>query len=98
MGTLEFIVITFAGNQFNGDIMPALREVVDRRDMRIVDAVAVRKEADGQVRGLDLSDLPDLVEPWEAPPIDEVTGMLTAEDVERIGGRLGPNRTAALVL
>ena len=38
------------------------------------------------------------IEPWEAPPIDATTGMLTPEDVERIGGRLEPNSTAALLL
>ena len=48
MGPVEYIVIDFPGNQFNGDVIPALLDLVDSGTVRIIDLLFVRKDANGK--------------------------------------------------
>ena len=47
-GPMELIVLGFDGNNFTGDITPALLDLVDRGIVRIVDLAIVIKKADGE--------------------------------------------------
>jgi hypothetical protein len=42
MGALDVIVIKFKGNQFKGEIGPAIQEIVDKGIVRILDLAFVR--------------------------------------------------------
>jgi hypothetical protein len=98
MGPIEFVVIVFPGNEFRGEIIPALREAVEHGQMRVIDLTVVRKEENGEVRGMDLTSLPDLDAEWSGHAIDQETSILSTEDVEQIAGRLANNSSAAIVL
>ncbi len=37
LGPVEYILIMFPGNQFRGEIVPALQELVDNHTIRILD-------------------------------------------------------------
>ena len=43
IGPVEYLEIAFPGNQFNGDIVPALQELVDNKTIHILDLVIISK-------------------------------------------------------
>jgi uncharacterized membrane protein len=97
-GPFEIMVIKFPGNRFTGEIVPALREVVEKGIIRIVDAVFVRKDADGSVEALEVSDLgAEEVAAFESLGAHPA-GLLSEDDVSDVAGGLEPNSSAALVV
>src|SRR5260221_209217 len=98
LGPVELLVVEFPGNQFKGEIVPALKELVDKQMIRIVDFVFVRKEADGTVSSLELNQLDDGEYATFDPIVADVTGLLSDDDVRQLGELLDDNSSAGLVL
>jgi uncharacterized membrane protein len=57
MGPIDYLVVEFPGNRMTGKALPMLVDLVDRGLIRILDLVFVRKELDGSVTGLSVTDL-----------------------------------------
>ena len=88
---------SFPGNQFTGEIAPALGDLVSSGTVRILDLVFITKDADGNVAGVELADLGEAGAAFES--IDgEVSELLTDEDIEAAGEELEPNSSAALLM
>jgi uncharacterized membrane protein len=99
MGTapLELIMIGFPGSQFNGEILPALQDLVDREIIRIVDLVLVSKGDDGlpvvievESEEGDLAPLRDIV--------GDVNGLIAEEDILDLAENLEPGDSAGIML
>ena len=97
LGPLEYTVIGFEGNRFNGEIARELQEVVDAGVIRIVDLVFITKDIDGQVTAAEMDDKDDARFAGFAPLLEGLHGLLTSEDVVEIGETL-PNNTSALTV
>src|SRR5688500_19818271 len=96
-GPVDLVLLRFPGNQFTGEIAPALGDLVSSGTIRIIDLVFVTKDADGNVAGVELADLGDAGAAFE--DIDgEVSGLLTDEDIDAAGEELEPNSSAALLM
>ncbi|MEX0781225.1 MAG: DUF6325 family protein [Dehalococcoidia bacterium] len=97
LGPVEIIAIGFPGNQFRGEIVAALQELVENDTIRIIDLAFVRKENDGSVMALELSDLdPDDYLQFD-PIVSELSGMLSDEDIQRVADDL-PNGSSVGVM
>ena len=57
IGPVEILVVAFPGNQFTGEIAPALGELVETGQIRVIDLVFVAKDAGGDIVGIELSDI-----------------------------------------
>ena len=57
MGPVEYLVIEFPGNQFKGEIVPALAELTENGTIRILDLLFIKKDEDGNVLSFELSAL-----------------------------------------
>ena len=96
-GPVDLVLLGFPGNQFTGDIAPALRDLVSSGTVRILDLVFITKDADGNVAGVELSDLGEAGAAFE--DVDgEINELLTEEDIEAAGEELEPNSSAALLM
>lgn len=95
---VEIAVIEFPGSRFDGEIIPALAELVDDRVVTIIDLCLVTKEADGSVMALEISDLSDEDAAAFEQLDGEVTGLLSAEDIEQVGATLSLGSSAVLVV
>ena len=49
IGPVEYIIVGFPGNKFNGEIAPELGKLVESGTIRILDLVFITKDADGEV-------------------------------------------------
>jgi hypothetical protein len=98
LGPVEYMVIEFPGNQFKGEIVPALREVVDKGVIRIIDLVFVRKDEQGNVSVMELADLQKDAADAFAPLAREASTLFAEEDVQKVGEIMEKNSSVALLL
>ena len=57
LGPVEYMIIGFPGDQFSGDIAPALADLVASGTVRILDLLFLTKDAKGQVLVQEFDDL-----------------------------------------
>ena len=98
IGPVDCAVIAFPGNQFKGEIAPALADLVQAGTIRLIDAAFVGKDQEGNVLTFELTELaPDVQSSLEALNI-EVHGLLNDEELLAVGEDLEPNSSAALLV
>ena len=98
IGPVEILVVGFPGNQFTGEVAPALAELVQSGLIRVIDLVFVAKDGDGNVVGIELSDIDPAVSAAFQPHVEEPSGLLAEEDIEDLGADLPPDSSAAILL
>jgi hypothetical protein len=97
-GPVDFVAIGFSGNQFHGEILTELIDLVEREIIRIIDLVIVLKDQNGFVAARELQQLDEEFIAVFDPLKIHVSGMITLEDIELVGKDLQNNNTAALML
>jgi uncharacterized membrane protein len=98
IGPVDYLIVAFPGNEFRGEIAPALAELVEAGTIRIIDIAFVGKTADGEVAAFELTELaPDVQDALERAGI-EVSGLFNEDDLAAAGEELEPNSSAALLV
>jgi hypothetical protein len=98
VGPVEYMIVSFPGNRFKGEIAPALAKLIESNTIRIIDLAFVSKDADGAVASFELSDLDENVRRGlDALGLDG-SGFLGEEDMMDAAADLEPNSSAALLL
>ena len=97
IGPVEYVVIEFPGNQFNGEVAPALARLVESGTVRIIDLVFVLKDADGNVTSLEYDELGEVAAAF-ADIDGDADGMLSDDDIAEIAAGLHDNSSALLLL
>jgi hypothetical protein len=96
-GPIDFLALEFKGNKFSGEILPALRELVENKIVRVIDLVIVVVQ-DGKFQTLELQQLDAATIAIFDPLQVEISGMIQVEDIEMICQELEDNSTAALLM
>ncbi|MFG2405656.1 DUF6325 family protein [Streptomyces brevispora] len=98
VGPVEYLVVAFPGSRFTGAIAPALAEAVASKAVRIIDLTFVYRADDGAIEMVELEDL-DPGELVSFEPVEgELTGMLNSDDIRKLGERVPPGSSAALIV
>lgn len=95
VGPVDVAVIGFEGDQFNGDIAPALLELADSGVVRIIDVSFVGKGVDGTVTTIEAEDS-EVAEAYERVTATQFD-LLSDEDIDAVAEDLEPG-TAAMVI
>jgi hypothetical protein len=90
--------LAFPGNQFKGEILPALQELVVNDTINIIDLVIVKKDADGSITIAELSELDESEAALLAPLQSELRDLLNEDDILMLAEDLPDNYTAALLV
>src|SRR5687768_11725202 len=98
IGPVEYMIVAFPGNQFKGEIAPALAKLIESETIRVIDLAFVMKDADGTVAAFELSDLEEDVRRGLDALGLEGSGFLGEEDLMDAGAMLEPNSSAAMLL
>jgi hypothetical protein len=98
MGPVEFLAVEFPGNHFTGEIMPELKRVVENGTIRVIDLTFIRKDAEGKIESVELTELGEDEAAQFDPLVGELTGLLSPSDVEKMGGALANNSSAVLLV
>lgn len=98
IGPVEYMIIAFPGNRFNGEIVPALQELVEQGTVRILDLVFVKKDNEGNVDVIELEDAAyDEVAAFNG--LDgEIGNLFNEEDLALLAQDIPNNNSAALLV
>ena len=97
LGPLEYIVIGFEGNRFDGSIAREIEKVVEKKIIRLVDVVFVGKDAGGNALILEIDAKDDPRFATFAPLLADRMALFTPEDLANIAAMLPPD-TAGLAM
>ena len=98
LGPIDYIVVGFVGNNFNGSILDELGKAVDSGVIRLVDLLFIIKDADGTVSAAEIEDQHEDIKKAAAQfGLADGLPMLTEQDVEKLGADM-ENDTSAGVL
>jgi hypothetical protein len=97
-GPVDFVALEFKGNQFKGEILPEIMNLVSNDIVRVIDMIVVKKDADGKVTHQEMQETDQNVLAVFNPLKAEINGMIQVEDIEMIGEKLENNSTAALLM
>ena len=98
IGPVDYMIVAFPGNQFTGEIAPALADLVDAGTIRIIDIAFVGKDENGDAVAFELTELdPDVQRGLDNLGI-EVGGLLNEDDLITTAEELEPNTSAALLV
>ena len=97
-GPIDFIALEFKGNQFKGEIMPALLDLVNNGTIRVLDLFIIQKDAQGNVTMRELQQADVATVKIFDPLKTEITGMIKKEDLDMAAEKVESNSTAAVML
>lgn len=98
IGPVEYAVIAFPGNRFNGDVVPALSELVENETVHIIDLVFVHKGEDGTLTIGEIEELDADLGAVFAKLEGEIDDLLNEEDLHELAALLSPNSSAAVLV
>jgi len=98
LGPIEMFVVGFPDNGFNGEIAPALADLVESGTIRVVDLLFIAKDADGTVASFEINELDDDIAGAYDTLVEEVAGLIGDEDVEDFAEQLEPGSSIALLV
>ena len=98
IGPVEYLIVAFPGNNFRGEIAPALADLVEAGTIRIIDIAFASKDENGEVAAFELSDIdPDVRQGLENLGATSA-GLFNEEDLMAAAEELDPNSSAALLV
>ena len=97
-GAIDWYLIESRGKELNGELVPPLLDLVDRRLIRILDALVLIKQADGSFEALTSQEL-------DASQVGELgalrgasSGLLNDEDAEAAASAMEPDSVGLLIV
>ena len=98
IGPVDYAVIAFPGNQFKGEIAPALADLVEAGTIRLIDTAFVSKDEKGEVFTFELTELDPDVQEGSTRSTSRCRGCSTMRSSWPIGQELELNSSAALLV
>ena len=96
IGPVEYIIVGFPGNNFTGEIAPALAKLIESKTIRLLDLLFVGKGDDGNVLVIEFDELEELAA--YAGLEGEVGGIISDSDVAHVADALEPGSSAARLI
>jgi uncharacterized membrane protein len=97
MGPIDYVLIEWPGRQPTGEAVPHLVDLVDRGIIRLLDLAFITKDEDGNVAGVEISEIADQVEEMKVFE-GASSGLLTDDDTAEAAEALEPGTSAALLV
>lgn len=98
LGPVEYLVVAFPGSRFNGAIVPALVELIQRGTVHVIDLAFITKDLDGNVAAFDLAELDDDEAATFAVLLDDDECLLSDDDLLLAAESLEPGDSAAVLV
>ena len=98
IGPVEYLVAAFPGNQFTGDIAPALAKLVESGTIRIMDVAFATKDANGEAAAIEMTELDPEVRAGLEALGAESAGLFNEEDLQAAAEELEPDSSALLLV
>jgi uncharacterized membrane protein len=98
LGPVDYLIVAFPGSRFQGEIAPALAELVESGTIRLIDVAFVTKDDAGETATLEVLELdPEAQAGLESLGI-EATALFNEDDLEAAAVELDPGSSAVLLV
>ncbi len=97
-GPIDYIIVGFEGNTFNGDILKALTEAIDKGVIALVALAFISKDQEGNVTKLDVAELGDEYAVEFSQKYVQAGDQVTADDIDEMADLLENNTSAGLLV
>ncbi len=97
-GPIDFVIVGFEGNKFNGSILKALSDALDKGIIGLVALVFIAKDDKGTVTTLDIADLGDTVAVDFAKKYPGDDKLVSKDDIDEMADLLENNTAAGLLV
>ena len=98
LGPVEMVVVQFPGTEVKGDIVPAIKELVEQGTIRVIDILFLKKDEQGHVTIMEMDELDDVSFAAFDPIVAEIDGLVSQEDIEELAATLENNTSAGVML
>ena len=98
LGSVDWIVVEFPGSKFNGEIAPAILDLVERGLIRVLDLLVIKKDDDGEFEVFEMSDLDDSELGELRHDEAELAMVLSEQDVLDLAVTISPGSSAAVLV
>jgi len=99
LGPIDYIAVTFKGNNFDGSVLEALSKATESGVIRVVDLLLVIKDAEGHVEMAEFEDQEDDLK--EVATLLGHTGdlpLLTEDDVQKLAAQMSNDTSAGILV
>ncbi|HMS92186.1 MAG TPA: DUF6325 family protein [Candidatus Saccharibacteria bacterium] len=97
-GPIDFIIVNFKGNNFNGGVLEELAKVVKDGTIAVLDIALITKDKNGEVAALEMSDMQDAGIADFAKSNQVESGLITADDISEVGDIIADNSSVGLLV
>lgn len=97
-GPIDYIVVRFEGNKFDGSILKALATALDNGTIALVGLAVVSKDTEGNVSELDIARYGDSYAVDFMVKYGKKTERVMYEDLNEVADILEPNSSAGLLI
>lgn len=98
MGPVDYIVVSFPGNKFSGEIVPELARLEQNKTIRIIDIAFVMKDQKGNVLITEAKNLGGVEGDAFSAFAAKASEWFSIDDIEAIAVVLPNNSSAAILL
>ena len=98
LGPISYLIVEFPGNKMTGDGLQELVDLTDRGLIRILDLVFVKRELDGNVEAIEITDL-DHDGELDLVVFDGISsGLLDKSDLADAESAIEPGSSAGILI
>ncbi len=97
-GPIDYIIVGFDGNNFDGSILSALEDAIDKNIIAIVSLALIVKDQAGSVNILDLAQAADKTLVVFAAKYKANRDLITQDDIDEVADLLENNTSAGLLV
>lgn len=97
-GPIDFIAVSFEGNNFDGSILNALGDAIEKGVIGLVALSVIIKDEDGSVQVLGVQDLGNDVAAEFVEKYSADSDAVDQDDIDEIADILEPNSAAGLLI
>lgn len=97
-GPIDYIVVGFEGNNFDGSVLAALADAIDKEIIALVALSVIAKDAEGNVTTLDIAQSGDQFAVEFAQKYQPTGDLVTNDDIDEVADLLENNTAAGLLV
>jgi hypothetical protein len=97
-GPIDYIVVGFEGNNFDGSVLAALADAIDKGIIALVALSVIAKDAEGTVSTLDIAQTGDQFAVEFAQKYQPSGDLVTSDDIDEVADLLENNTAAGLLV
>jgi hypothetical protein len=98
MGPVDYLIVRFPGNKFNGKMVPELIDLEKKGIVRILDLVLVTRDANGKIFVTEAKDLKGDIGEAFSELVENTHEWFFEGDIDELSKALPPESSAALLL